>query len=171
MTNDILHRQERLPLRIRSPKILPAACLRLACGTSFFVTNTTKLSNVCIKIQKILLATHFIYMSETMRLKEGCILSSISCQLFALKSRIFIANWYWVSVFLCDLQDYTTTYRATGDAYLKTVELELHSAARDACVAATAIYTKSLHDKIFCPKNLLVACGSRQNTRIQPKIE
>jgi hypothetical protein len=49
------------------------------------------------------------------------------------------------------LQDYATTYRATRDAYLKAAnELKLatgpYKAARDAYVAATATYTKSLYE-------------------------
>ena len=61
---------------------------------------------------------------------------SISLQMFAL---------------LFDLGDYATTYRATRDAYLKAAnELKLatgpYKAARDAYVAATATYTKSLYE-------------------------
>ena len=46
---------------------------------------------------------------------------------------------------------YATTYRATRDAYLKAAnELKLatgpYKAARDAYVAATATYTKSLYE-------------------------
>ena len=52
---------------------------------------------------------------------------------------------------LFDLEDYATTYRATRDAYLKAAnELKLatgpYKAARDAHVAATAAYTKSLYE-------------------------
>ena len=52
---------------------------------------------------------------------------------------------------LFDLGDYATTYRATRDAYLKAAnELKLatgpYKAARDAYVAATATYTKSLYE-------------------------
>jgi hypothetical protein len=51
----------------------------------------------------------------------------------------------------CFSQDYATTYRATRDAYLKAAnELKLatgpYKAARDAYVAATATYTKSLYE-------------------------
>lgn len=50
-----------------------------------------------------------------------------------------------------DLEDYATTYRATRDAELKAAnELKLatgpYKAARDAYVAATATYTKSLYE-------------------------
>ena len=50
-----------------------------------------------------------------------------------------------------DLEDYATTYRATRDAYLKAAnELKLatgpYKAARNAYVAATATYTKSLYE-------------------------
>ena len=55
--------------------------------------------------------------------------------------------------YCCNLcpQDYATTYRATRDAYLKAAnELKLatgpYKAARDAYVAATATYTKSLYE-------------------------
>ena len=52
---------------------------------------------------------------------------------------------------LFDLGDYATTYRATRDAYLKAAnELKLatgpYKAARDAYVAGTATYTKSLYE-------------------------
>jgi hypothetical protein len=52
---------------------------------------------------------------------------------------------------LIDLEDYATTYRATRDACLKAAnELKLatgpYKAARDAYVAATATYTKSLYE-------------------------
>ena len=52
---------------------------------------------------------------------------------------------------LFDLEDYATTYRATRDAYLKAAnELKLatgpYKAARDAYVAGTATYTKSLYE-------------------------
>ena len=51
----------------------------------------------------------------------------------------------------CDLEDYATTYRATRDAFLKAAnELKLatgpYKAARDAYVAATATYIKSLYE-------------------------
>lgn len=51
-----------------------------------------------------------------------------------------------------DLEDYATTYRATRDGYLKAAnELKLatgpYKAARDAYVAATATYTKSLYER------------------------
>ena len=50
-----------------------------------------------------------------------------------------------------DLGEYATTYRATRDAYLKAAnELKLatgpYKAARDAYVAGTATYTKSLYE-------------------------
>ena len=56
-----------------------------------------------------------------------------------------------VFALLFDLEDYATTYRATRDAYLKAAnELKLatgpYKAARDAHVAATATYTKSLYE-------------------------
>ena len=52
---------------------------------------------------------------------------------------------------LFDLEGYATTYRATRDAYLTVAnELKLatgpYKAARDAYVAATATYTKSLYE-------------------------
>ena len=52
---------------------------------------------------------------------------------------------------LFDLEDYATTYRVTRDAYLKAAnELKLatgpYKAARDAYVAATDTYTKSLYE-------------------------
>ena len=52
---------------------------------------------------------------------------------------------------LFHLEDYATTYRVTRDAYLKAAnELKLatgpYKAARDAYVAATATYTKSLYE-------------------------
>jgi len=52
---------------------------------------------------------------------------------------------------LFDLEDYATTYRSTRDAYLKAAnELKLatgpYKASRDAYVAATATYTKSLYE-------------------------
>ena len=58
--------------------------------------------------------------------------------------------WFLTFCKLC-VQDYATTYRATRDAYLKAAnELKLatgpYKAARDAYVAATATYTKSLYE-------------------------
>ena len=52
---------------------------------------------------------------------------------------------------LFDLGEYANTYRGTRDAYLKAAnELKLatgpYKAARDAYVAATATYTKSLYE-------------------------
>jgi hypothetical protein len=52
---------------------------------------------------------------------------------------------------LFDLEDYAGTYRETRNAYLKAAnQLKLatgpYKAARDAYVAATATYTKSLYE-------------------------
>jgi len=51
---------------------------------------------------------------------------------------------------LFDLEDYATTYRATRDALKAANELKLatgpYKAVRDAYVAATATYTKSLYE-------------------------
>jgi hypothetical protein len=55
-----------------------------------------------------------------------------------------------VFALLFDLEDYATTYRATRDALKAANELKLatgpYKAARDAYVAATATYTKSLYE-------------------------
>ena len=61
---------------------------------------------------------------------------------------------YFVAEMICklfDLEDYAGTYRETRNAYLKAAnQLKLatgpYKAARDAYVAATATYTKSLYE-------------------------
>ncbi len=47
---------------------------------------------------------------------------------------------------LFDLEDYATTYRATRDAYELKLGTGPYKAARDAYVAATVTYTKSLYE-------------------------
>jgi hypothetical protein len=73
---------------------------------------------------------------------------SIDSSIFRLASSLYVR--LVPDTVLC-LQDYATTYRATRDAYLKAAnELKLatgpYKAARDAYVAATATYTKSLYE-------------------------
>ena len=59
----------------------------------------------------------------------------------------------WAEMFslLFDMEDYSTTYRATRDSYLKAAnDVKLATgpskASRDAYVAAAATYTKSLFE-------------------------
>ena len=72
-----------------------------------------------------------------------------------LGSSVLVADWICVALQmiakLFDLEDYAGTYRETRNAYLKAAnQLKLatgpYKAARDAYVAATATYTKSLYE-------------------------
>ena len=71
------------------------------------------------------------------------------CSTIAHASRVFSDHVGDSQLF--DLEDYAGTYRETRNAYLKAAnQLKLatgpYKAARDAYVAATATYTKSLYE-------------------------
>jgi len=92
-----------------------------------------------------------VYHATTLQVEDGqAVLYVFSKQSFGFGSPPALPSIRMFAL-LFDLEDYAGTYRETRNAYLKAAnQLKLatgpYKAARDAYVAATATYTKSLYE-------------------------